>query len=160
MTALSIMGLLPESATVERGRALLNGTDLFAIASSEMEEVRGARIGMVFQDPMAYLNPLMPIGEQLGEGLRRHRDVNRSAAKAEAVEMLRLVGLPRQRQLMEEYPHRLSGGMRQRVLLAIALICRPSLLIADEPTTALDVTLQAQIITLINDLRATLGTAV
>ncbi|WP_329059571.1 ABC transporter ATP-binding protein [Amycolatopsis sp. NBC_01480] len=160
MTALSIMRLLPPGGRVESGRILLGDDDLAAMTGPELRAVRGKRIGMVFQDPMTSLNPTIPIGKQVTEPLELHERVSRARLRERAVEMLELVGLPDARRRVDDYPHQLSGGMRQRVMIARALVCEPELLIADEPTTALDVTVQHQILELIDDLRRRLGMAV
>lgn len=148
--ALAIMGLAPAELS---GQVLYRGGDLVKLSSAQMEHVRGKEIGMIFQDPMSSLNPQMPIGSQIAEGLRHHERLSRAAADDRSVELLNLVGLPSPRSQTSRYPHELSGGMRQRVMIAIALSCRPTILIADEPTTALDVTIQAQILDLIARLR-------
>jgi oligopeptide/dipeptide ABC transporter ATP-binding protein len=158
-TALSIAGLLPTGATVTAGRVLLEGRDLVPLKESARRTVRGAAIGMVYQDPMSSLNPVMRIGKQVTEGLRAHGWSTVDARKR-AVEVLDEVGLPSPAKLMRLYPHQLSGGMRQRVLIACAIAPRPRLLIADEPTTALDVTIQQQILELVARLRAEYGLAV
>jgi oligopeptide/dipeptide ABC transporter ATP-binding protein len=158
-TALSIAGLLPADAAVTRGRVLLAGRDLAAMPESQRRGVRGRQIGMVYQDPMSSLNPVMRIGSQVTEGLRAH-GWSRSDARVRAVEVLGEVGLPSPAKLMRLYPHQLSGGMRQRVLIAAAIAPRPKLLIADEPTTALDVTIQQQILELVARLREEYGLAV
>ena len=158
-TALSIAGLLPTGATVTAGRVLLEGRDLVPLKESARRTVRGAAIGMVYQDPMSSLNPVMRIGKQVTEGLRAHGWSTVDARKR-AVEVLDEVGLPSPAKLMRLYPHQLSGGMRQRVLIACAIALRPKLLIADEPTTALDVTIQQQILTLVARLRDDYGLAV
>src|SRR6185437_16037685 len=145
------------SFTVRRG-VTLEGTDLLELDEAEMREVRGNRISMIFQEPMTSLNPLMRIGDQITEVVRLHREISAKEAWQQAVDMLRLVRIPEPERRAREYPHQLSGGMRQRAMIAIALACRPALLIADEPTTALDVTIQAQILALIVDLQNTLGT--
>ncbi|MGH3094748.1 MAG: dipeptide ABC transporter ATP-binding protein [Streptosporangiales bacterium] len=160
MTALSVMGLLPPGGHVTGGRIMLDGTDLTALSGEQMRRVRGNDVGMIFQDPLTSLNPTMPIGAQVAEAVLLHRDVSKRAALDRAVEALGLVGMPRPVELVHDYPHQLSGGMRQRVMIAMALACEPKLLIADEPTTALDVTIQKQILELIDDLRQRLGMAV
>ncbi|WP_394435883.1 ABC transporter ATP-binding protein [Streptomyces sp. SGAir0957] len=159
MTALSVLGLLPPGGTVTGGRILFDGHDLAAAPAPVLQDVRGNTIGMVFQDPLTSLNPTMTIGAQVAEPLLLHRDVTRKEAYARAEETLRLVGMPQPAERMSAYPHQLSGGMRQRVAIAMALVCEPKLLIADEPTTALDVTTQHQILELIDDLRSRLGMA-
>ncbi|NEB78253.1 ABC transporter ATP-binding protein [Streptomyces sp. SID14478] len=159
MTALSVLGLLPPGGTVTGGRILFDGHDLAAAPAPVLQDVRGNTIGMVFQDPLTSLNPTMTIGAQVAEPLLLHRGVSRKQAWARAEETLGLVGMPQPAERMKAYPHQLSGGMRQRVAIAMALACEPKLLIADEPTTALDVTTQHQILELIDDLRARLGMA-
>ena len=161
MTALALMGLLPQPvASVASGRILLDGEDLTAASEERLRAVRGNDISMVFQEPMTSLNPVYTIGEQIAEVLRRHRGLNRRAALDRAVELLDAVRIPDPARRVRDYPHQLSGGQRQRVVIAIALACEPRLLIADEPTTALDVTVQAQIFELLADLQARLGTAI
>ena len=161
VTALSIMGLLPKPAgRVAAGRVVLDGRDLIALPPEAMHTIRGRRISMVFQEPMTALNPVHRVGEQLAETLRLHTDVGRGEARGRAVELLAEVGIPAPERRFDEYPHQLSGGMRQRVLIAIALACSPDVLIADEPTTAVDVTIQAQILELIDRLQAQRGMSV
>jgi peptide/nickel transport system ATP-binding protein len=160
MTALSVMRLLPGGGHITGGRVMLDGTDLVSLSQSQMEHVRGNQIGMVFQDPMTSLNPTMTIGDQIAESVRIHRGASKQTAMERAVEVLGLVGMPRPAERVTQYPHQLSGGMRQRVMIAIALACEPKLLIADEPTTALDVTIQKQILELIDSLRTRLNMAV
>jgi peptide/nickel transport system ATP-binding protein len=161
VTALSIMRLLPQPmGQIVGGAVQFQGRDLASLTIEEMEHVRGNSIGMVFQEPMTALNPVHTIGKQLTEGLRLHKGLNTREATVQAVEILDRVGIPSPDIRMGEYPHQLSGGMRQRVLIAIALACRPALLIADEPTTALDVTIQAQILELIKDLQSEMGMSV
>ena len=160
MTALSIMRLLPSGGAVVGGRIVVDGTDVAALPESEMEQVRGNQIGMIFQDPLTSLNPTMTIGDQIAESVRLHRGASKQQALARAVEVLGLVGMPKPSERVSNYPHQLSGGMRQRVMIAMALACEPKLLIADEPTTALDVTIQKQILELIDSLRQRLGMAV
>jgi len=162
VTALSVMGLLPKPAgRIAAGRVLLDGRDLTALAPEAMHEIRGRRIAMIFQEPMTALNPVQRVGEQLVETLRLHGDVGRRGeARSRAVELLVEVGIPAPERRFDEYPHQLSGGMRQRVLIAIALACSPDVLIADEPTTALDVTIQAQILELIERMQTQRGMSV
>ena len=160
MTALSIMGLLPSGGRVSRGEIIFEGRDLRSLPADEVRRTRGVRMGMVFQDPLTSLNPTMRIGAQVAEPLRVHEKVGRAEARERAVAMLGRVGMPRPDKIVDSYPHELSGGMRQRVAIAMALVCSPRLLIADEPTTALDVTTQRQILELIDDLRAEFGMAV
>lgn len=160
MTALSLIRQLPAGGEVVDGTVRLEGVDLLTLDDTEMRQVRGNLIGMVFQDPLTSLNPSMTVGAQIAEAVRLHRRVDRSAARRRAVEVLDLVGIARAAGRLDEYPHQFSGGMRQRVMIAIALACDPKLLLADEPTTALDVTIQAQILELIDQLRRDLGMAV
>src|SRR5262249_29433793 len=147
VTSLAIMGLLPKRGNKVGGRVRFAGTDLLSLSDSEMRDRRGRDIGMIFQDPLSSLNPVLPIGLQVAEVLRRHRGMDRTQSMREARDLLDAVGIPDPSRRLREYPHQISGGMRQRALIAIALACRPRLLIADEPTTALDVTIQAQILT-------------
>jgi len=158
VTALSVMRLVPDPpGRIVGGSIVLEGADLLSLDESEMRAIRGNRISMIFQEPMTSLNPVMRIGDQITEAVRLHRPMSRKEATAKAVEMLRLVKIPEAERRAQEYPHQLSGGMRQRAMIAMALACRPALLIADEPTTALDVTIQAQILALILDLQKELG---
>jgi peptide/nickel transport system ATP-binding protein len=158
VTALSIMRLVPNPpGKIVGGSVMLEGTDLLGLDESEMRAIRGDRISMIFQEPMTSLNPVMRIGDQITEAVRLHRRMTHKEAWNQAVEMLRLVRIPVPERRALEYPHQLSGGMRQRAMIAMALACRPALLIADEPTTALDVTIQAQILALILDLQKELG---
>jgi peptide/nickel transport system ATP-binding protein len=159
VTALSIMRLVPDPpGRIVGGSVTLEGTELLELDEAEMRAIRGNRISMIFQEPMTSLNPVMRIGDQITEAVRLHRKLTHKEAWNKAVEMLRLVRIPEPEQRAREYPHQLSGGMRQRAMIAMALACRPALLIADEPTTALDVTIQAQILALIVDLQKELGT--
>ena len=159
VTALSIMRLLPPKARVADGRILFEGRDLLQLSPAETQKIRGNRIAMVFQDPLSSLNPSLTVGEQVAETIRLHQGLRRFDAHKRAVSMLELVQLPSPSRRMREYPYQLSGGMRQRVMIAMALSCSPDLLIADEPTTALDVTIQAQILELIRELTVELDTA-
>lgn len=161
VTSLSIMKLIPQPpGKITHGEIWLNGENLVQATEKRMREIRGNEVAMIFQEPMTSLNPLFTIGDQLIEGIRIHKKIRKKDAHQEAVNMLTLVGLPRADQIMKEYPHQLSGGMRQRVMIAMALSCHPRLLIADEPTTALDVTIQAQILALMKDLNEKLDTAI
>jgi peptide/nickel transport system ATP-binding protein len=161
MTALSLMRLVPEPpGKIVGGSVKLDGRDLLLLDEAAMRAVRGNDISMIFQEPMTSLNPVLTIGSQISEAVRLHQDLSRSAAMDKAVDMLRLVRIPEPAQRAREYPHQLSGGMRQRAMIAMALACNPKVLIADEPTTALDVTIQAQILDLILALQRELGTAV
>ena len=159
VTALSIMRLVPDPpGRIVGGSIALEGSDLLGLDEAEMRAIRGNRISMIFQEPMTSLNPVMRIGDQITEAVRLHQTMTGKEASAKAVEMLRLVRIPEPERRATEYPHQLSGGMRQRAMIAMALACRPALLIADEPTTALDVTIQAQILALIVELQKELGT--
>jgi oligopeptide/dipeptide ABC transporter ATP-binding protein len=161
VTALSVLRLVRPPGRIEPGSVMrFEGKDLMVLDEDEMQHVRGNRIAMVFQEPMTALNPVFTIGDQIGEVARVHAGMNKREALAKAVEMLKLVGIPAPEQRAEEYPHQLSGGMRQRVVIAMALVMNPALVIADEPTTALDVTIQAQILELLADLTRRLGTSV
>ena len=162
VTSLSIMGLVPSPpGKITDGEILLEGKDLAKLNDKQMRSVRGKDVAMIFQEPMTSLNPLFTIGKQLVEAIRIHnKDWSKKQAEARAIEIMKLVGLPRAEQLMKDYPHQLSGGMRQRVMIAMALVCDPKVLIADEPTTALDVTIQAQILKLMKDLNERLNTAI
>jgi peptide/nickel transport system ATP-binding protein len=161
MTALSLMRLIPEPpGKIVSGSVTLDGTDLVTLDEPAMRKVRGKDISMIFQEPMTSLNPVMTVGNQIAEALLLHEGLSRSDALKRAVEILKLVRMPEAEQRLKEYPHQLSGGMRQRVMIAMALACNPKVLIADEPTTALDVTIQAQILDIILDLQKKLGTAV
>ena len=161
VTALSILRLIAQPpGRIEGGRILFKGRDLLTMSQAEMRRIRGKEISMIFQEPMTSLNPVFTCGEQIIEAVMLHDKVDRRAARRRAIEMLELVGIPSAPQRVDEYPHQLSGGMRQRVMIAMALACRPSVLIADEPTTALDVTIQAQILELLKRLQAEMGMAV
>jgi oligopeptide/dipeptide ABC transporter ATP-binding protein len=158
VSALSVMRLVPDPpGRIVGGKILLEGTDLLALDEAKMRGIRGNRISMIFQEPMTSLNPVIRIGDQISEAIRLHRDVSAKEARDKAIEMLRLVRIPEPARRAQEYPHQLSGGMRQRAMIAMALACRPALLIADEPTTALDVTIQAQILALMVDLQKELS---
>lgn len=159
VTALSILGLVPPPGRVVAGRIWFEGKDLTALPPAEMRRLRGDAIGMIFQEPMTSLNPVFTVGNQIAESLRIHRGQSRREAWKSAIELLRLVGIPGPERRVAAYPHQLSGGMRQRVMIAIAISCRPRLLIADEPTTALDVTIQAEILDLLADLQRRFGMA-
>ena len=155
VTALSIMGLIPKPpAKIVSGEVLFEGRDLTTLSERQLEDVRGREIAMIFQDPMTSLNPTLTIGTQITETIRRHYDVPQTQANKKAIELLEEVRIPRASERLKDYPHRFSGGMRQRVMIAIALSCDPKLLIADEPTTALDVTVQASVLDLLDDLRS------
>src|SRR5690242_17468218 len=159
-SALSIMRLLPESARVTGGAVLFEGRDLLKLSEAEMRAVRGAKIAMIFQEPMTSLNPVFTIGNQIGEAVRLHQRTSRRETLEHTIEALRMVGIADPERRVNDYPHQLSGGMRQRVMIATALACNPRLLIADEPTTALDVTIQAQILKLMLDLKRRVGAAI
>ena len=159
-SVLSIMRLLPESAKIVGGEIIFEGRDLTKLPEPEMRKVRGAKIAMIFQEPMTSLNPVFTIGSQIAEAVRLHQNTSRAEARERAIEALRLVGIADPDRRVDDYPHQLSGGMRQRVMIAMALSCNPQLLIADEPTTALDVTIQAQILDLIRDIQSRLKLAV
>jgi peptide/nickel transport system ATP-binding protein len=160
ITALSIMGLLPPAAKIKNGEITLKDTNLLALDKNAYRKRRGKDIAMIFQDPMTSLNPVYTVGFQIIEILREHTDISKKEAKEKAIEMLKLVGIPRPSEVINEYPHQLSGGMRQRIMIAIGLACNPEVLIADEPTTALDVTIQAQILDLLNSLQKRLDMAI
>jgi oligopeptide/dipeptide ABC transporter ATP-binding protein len=154
VTALSIMRLLPENiGRITAGRILFDGIDLVGLTEEEMEKIRGNRISMIFQEPMTSLNPVMRVGDQISESLLFHKNISRDEAHEKVVELLKLVEIPSPERRYRDYPHQLSGGMRQRVMIAMALSCSPQILIADEPTTALDVTIQAQILELLSQLK-------
>ncbi|CAM3251814.1 ABC transporter ATP-binding protein [Filibacter tadaridae] len=161
VTAKAIMRLLPKhNAQISQGGILYEGQDLLNLSVNDMQKVRGSEIAMVFQDPMTSLNPTMRIGKQIMEGLLKHQKLSKTVAKEKALQMLELVGIPNAKERLEAYPHQFSGGMRQRVVIAMALACNPHILIADEPTTALDVTIQAQILQLMKDLQEKMDTAI
>jgi peptide/nickel transport system ATP-binding protein len=160
VTASSILRLIPEPPGRIAGAIRFQGTDLLKLDEARMRDIRGNDISMIFQEPMTSLNPVLTIGRQLGETLRLHEGLDKEAAATRAAEMLNLVGIAEPRRRLKEYPHQLSGGMRQRVMIAMALACNPKLLIADEPTTALDVTIQAQILDLMRDLKRRVGAAI
>jgi peptide/nickel transport system ATP-binding protein len=157
VTAASIMRLLPKEGRIIGGRSMLNGKDLLGLSEAQMEDIRGKELSQIFQDPMTSLNPVHRIGPQIAETLVRHEGMDRSRAREAALDLLRLARIADPERVAAEYPHRLSGGMRQRVMIAIAIACNPSVLLADEPTTALDVTIQAQILKLLDDLRRQRG---
>ncbi|MBP3040238.1 ABC transporter ATP-binding protein [Bacillaceae bacterium Marseille-Q3522] len=160
VTSLSIMGLIPTNTGKVEGEILFEGNNLVGASEKKMRSIRGNDIAMIFQEPMTSLNPVFTIGEQLIESIKIHRKWPKKKAKEQAIQMLKKVGLPRAEQLIKEYPHQLSGGMRQRVMIAMAMICEPRLLIADEPTTALDVTIQAQILDLMKQLNRETDTSI
>jgi oligopeptide transport system ATP-binding protein len=161
VTALSLMGLIPQPpGKLTNGEVLFKGKNLVGLPEDEMRKIRGKEIAMIFQDPMTSLNPVLTISRQIGEALQLHMGMDRAAARKRTIELLKLVGIPSAADRIDDYPHQFSGGMRQRVMIAMALSCNPKLLIADEPTTALDVTIQAQILDLIKRLKREFGTAV
>src|SRR5213595_306323 len=161
VTALSILRLIPmPPGRIVFGAIRFQGRDLLGLSEAEMRQIRGNEISMIFQEPMTSLNPVLSIGRQIGETLRLHQGLSDRAARQRAIEMLRLVHIPEAERRIEQYPHELSGGMRQRVMIAMALACNPKLLIADEPTTALDVTIQAQILDLMRELKTKIGAAI
>ncbi len=161
VTARSIIRLVPTPpGRYAGGRILFHGTDLLTLPEREMQELRGDKISMIFQDPMTFLNPVLTVGEQVAEAIRRHQRVSRAEARDRTIELFRTVGIPNAEARYDAYPHHLSGGMRQRVMIAIALSCEPELLIADEPTTALDVTIQAQILELLRSLQERFGMSI
>jgi oligopeptide transport system ATP-binding protein len=159
VTALTLMGLVPPPGRTVSGEILFDGKDQLKLPEKERQRIRGNEMAMVFQDPISYLNPVISIGQQIAEPLRLHRDLSDGAARTRVIELLELVGIPSPASRVDAYPHQFSGGMRQRVMIAMALACEPRLLIADEPTTALDVTIQAQILDLLQRLRRELGMA-
>jgi peptide/nickel transport system ATP-binding protein len=160
VTAMSVLRLIPEPPGKIAGRVVFGGRDLLGLSPAEMRAIRGNDISMIFQEPMTSLNPVLTVGRQIREPLRLHQKLDSAAAQKRAVEMLALVGIPEPQRRVDEYPHQMSGGMRQRVMIAMALACNPKLLIADEPTTALDVTVQAQILDLMRDLKHRVGAAI
>ncbi len=160
VTSLSILGLITEPGRVEAGEVIFDGRDLLTMPSDEMRKIRGNRIAMIFQQPQSSLNPVMKVGKQISEALEIHRGLDEKGARARTLELMDMVGIPDARRRYEAYPHEMSGGMAQRVMIAIALACEPELLIADEPTTALDVTIQAQILDLMRTLQRETGTAI
>ncbi|SMO82957.1 ABC transporter ATP-binding protein [Melghirimyces algeriensis] len=161
VTSQSLMRLIPQPpGQIKSGEIWFDGKDLTQVAEKDMEKIRGKDIAMIFQDPMTSLNPTMTVGKQIMEGLIKHQNMGKDQARERALEMLRLVGIPSPESRIHQYPHQFSGGMRQRAMIAIALACAPKLLIADEPTTALDVTIQAQILELMNDLKEKLETSI
>ena len=160
VTSLSIMGLVGRPGRVDAGEVMFDGRDLLKLKSDEMRKLRGDRLSMIFQQPQSSLNPVRDVGRQIGEVLELHRGMKRGPARARALELLRMVGIPDPERRLKSYPHAMSGGMAQRVMIAMALACEPELLIADEPTTALDVTIQAQILDLMRNLREQTGTAI
>ena len=160
VTALAVLGLLDRTGRIVKGEVRLNGQSLTGLSEVELQALRGRRIGMIFQEPMTSLNPVFTVGDQICEVLRRHLRLDAAAARAEALRLLQKVGIPAPEQRIDQYPHELSGGMKQRVMIAIAIACKPDLLIADEPTTALDVTIQAQILRLLQELQREMGMAI
>lgn len=161
VTANAIMGLIPQPpGRIKEGKVLFKGQDLTRLSKASLRKIQGVDISMIFQDPMTALNPTLTIGEQLTEGLRTHRKISKSAAREKAIDMLHLVGISNPIERLKQFPHQFSGGMRQRIVIAIALICEPELLIADEPTTALDVTIQAQILELFEEIQTKTGVSI
>ncbi|MDA5106945.1 ABC transporter ATP-binding protein [Brevibacillus thermoruber] len=161
VTAQTLMKLIPmPPGEIKKGDIIFNGESIVKKSNKEMEAIRGKEIGMIFQDPMTSLNPTLTVGNQIMEGLIKHQKMTRAAARARAIELLTMVGIPQPEKRVDQYPHEFSGGMRQRAMIAIALACSPKLLIADEPTTALDVTIQAQILDLMKDLQKKTGTSI
>ncbi len=161
VTSLSVMGLIPQPpGKIEGGEIIFEGKNLLEYSEAEMRHIRGNEISMIFQEPMTSLNPVFTVGNQISEAIILHQGLDKAAAREKSIEMLRLVGIPSPEKRIDDYPHQMSGGMRQRVMIAMALSCNPKLLIADEPTTALDVTIQAQILDLMRGLREDLGTAI
>jgi len=161
VTALSIIGLIQDPpGKIESGEIFFEGKNLLKFSESQMRKIRGNWISMIFQEPMTSLNPVYPVGDQVGEVIRLHEKLSRSATRERVIEMFQLVGIPAAAKRLSDYPHQMSGGMRQRVMIAMALACNPKLMIADEPTTALDVTIQAQILDLMNKLKDETGAAI
>jgi oligopeptide/dipeptide ABC transporter ATP-binding protein len=160
ITAMSILNLIEKPGRIVTGSIKFNGEELVGISDKKMRTYRGNEISMIFQEPMTSLNPVFRVGEQIGESLILHQKMSKKEAHNRAIELLQLVGIPRAEKIVRDYPHQLSGGMRQRVMIAMALACNPKILIADEPTTALDVTIQAQILSLMNDLQKKTNTAI
>jgi oligopeptide transport system ATP-binding protein len=161
VTTKTVMRLLPKNnSNIKHGEILFDGKDLAKLSEKEMQSIRGKDISMIFQDPMTSLNPTMTVGKQIMEGIIKHQKLSKSAAKEKAIDLLRLVGIPMPEERFKQYPHQFSGGMRQRVVIAISLACNPKILIADEPTTALDVTIQAQILDLMKDLQQKIETSI
>lgn len=161
ITAMSILRLIPDPpGKIVNGEIIFEGEDLTKVSDERIREIRGNNISMIFQEPMTSLNPVFTVGYQIGEVLMLHQKLNEEEARERAIEMISLVGIPNPERIVDEYPHQLSGGMRQRIMIAMALACQPKLLIADEPTTALDVTIQAQILELMNDLKNRLNTSI
>lgn len=160
VTALSVMGLLPENARVESGRAIFGGRDLFTLNDRQMRKIRGNDISMIFQDPMTSLNPVLTVGKQVSEAFRLHTGAGVDEARKKAVEIMNRVGIPEPERRYSSYPHQLSGGLRQRVMIGMAMVLKPALLIADEPTTALDVSIEAQILRLMRDLQRESGMSI
>jgi oligopeptide/dipeptide ABC transporter ATP-binding protein len=160
VTSLAILRLLPRHGWIERGEVRFEGRDLLALSATDMRTMRGARLSMVLQDPLSSLNPVLSIGEQIEEAIRAHADASKAEARRRAAELLAAVGIPRPDEQLDRFPHQFSGGMRQRVMIATALALRPTVLFADEPTTALDVTVQAQVLDLLRTLTAEMGTAI
>ncbi|MBO8170619.1 MAG: ABC transporter ATP-binding protein [Bacillaceae bacterium] len=161
VTAQAVMGLIPSPpGKIKQGEILFNGENIVHYSEKQMQNIRGSQISMIFQDPMTSLNPTMKIGRQITEGIIKHEGLTKKQAQARAIELLKMVNIPNAEERIDQYPHQFSGGMRQRVMIAIALACNPQLLIADEPTTALDVTIQAQILELMKDLQKEIGTSI
>ena len=160
VTMMSIMRLLADNAIIEADQIVFNGEDITNPTEDDMQDIRGNEMAMIFQDPMTSLNPLFTVGDQLTEHLIKHKKISKKEANIEAIKMLDMVGIPSPESRLKQYPHEFSGGMRQRVMIAMSLICNPKLIIADEPTTALDVTIQAQILDLMKDLKNKINTSI